>query len=87
MRGLFITGTDTGVGKTYVGTAMAAALTARGLRVRARKPVESGCPCIDGELRPEDALAYAAASGEPLAAVCRYRLAAALSPERAARLQ
>lgn len=87
MRGLFITGTDTGVGKTHVGTALAGVLAARGWRVRARKPVESGCPRLDGELKPQDAMAYAAVTGEPLAAVCRYRLAAALSPERAARLE
>lgn len=87
MRGLFITGSDTGVGKTFVGSALAAALAAQGRRVRARKPVESGCPRVDGELQPQDALAYAAATGEPLAAVCRYRLAAALSPERAARIE
>lgn len=87
MRGVFITGTDTGVGKTHCGVALARALVAQGLRIRARKPVESGCPLVDGELQPQDALAYAAASGEPLDAVCRWRLAAALSPERAARLE
>lgn len=87
MRGLFVTGADTGVGKTHVGTALAAALAAQGWRVRARKPVESGCPRVNGELRPQDALAYAAVTGEPLEAVCRYRLMAALSPERAARLE
>ncbi|MFN3594741.1 MAG: dethiobiotin synthase [Thiobacillaceae bacterium] len=87
MRGLFITGADTGVGKTHVGTALAAALLAQGVRVRARKPVESGCPRVNGELRPQDALAYATVTGEPLEAVCRYRLMAALSPERAARLE
>lgn len=87
MRGLFVTGSDTGVGKTHVGTALATVLVAQGIRVRARKPVESGCPRVDGELQPQDATAYAAATGEPLATVCRYRLAAALSPERAARLE
>lgn len=87
LRGLFITGTDTGVGKTHVGTALAAGLIARGLRVRARKPVESGCPRVAGELQPQDALSYAAVSGEPLEAVCRWRLEAALSPERAARIE
>lgn len=86
-RGLFITGTDTGVGKTHVGTALAAGLVARGLRVRARKPVESGCPRVQGELQPQDALAYAAVSGEPLETICRWRLEAALSPERAARIE
>ncbi len=87
MRGLFITGADTGVGKTHVGTALATALLAQGVRVRARKPVESGCTRVNGELRPHDALAYATVTGEPLEAVCRVRLMAALSPERAARLE
>jgi dethiobiotin synthetase len=36
MQGLFVTGTDTGVGKTRVATGLAHALTARGLRVHAR---------------------------------------------------
>ncbi|MDZ4812275.1 MAG: AAA family ATPase, partial [Pseudomonadota bacterium] len=40
-RGVFITGTDTGVGKTRVGAALAHLLSGRGLRVRPRKPVES----------------------------------------------
>ncbi len=88
-RGLFITGTDTGVGKTYVGTRLAAWLQGRGWRVRARKPVESGCALVDGECLPADAAAYRACLGEaePLARICRYRLHAALSPERAARLE
>ena len=42
MRGLFITGTDTGVGKTYVACGMIAALWASGVRVGAYKPVVSG---------------------------------------------
>ncbi|MCC6750503.1 MAG: dethiobiotin synthase [Deltaproteobacteria bacterium] len=43
-RGLFITGTDTGVGKTLFTGALAAALVRRGLRVAVMKPVETGCP-------------------------------------------
>ena len=40
---LLITGTDTGVGKTMVGCALAFALKVRGLRVGVMKPAETGC--------------------------------------------
>ena len=87
--GVFVTGTDTGVGKTYIGTALAHLLTQRGLRVRPRKPVESGCATAKGSLLPQDAAALreAACSSEPLEQVCAYPLRAALSPERAAALE
>lgn len=42
-RGFFVTGTDTGVGKTRVSVALIHALRARGLRVAAMKPVAAGC--------------------------------------------
>jgi dethiobiotin synthetase len=42
VRGVFVTGTDTGVGKTYLAGALVAALRARGLRVGAAKPVLTG---------------------------------------------
>ncbi|MEO6264932.1 MAG: dethiobiotin synthase [Luteimonas sp.] len=88
-RGVFITGTDTGVGKTRVGAALAHLLTGRGLRVRPRKPVESGCPTGSDGLVPQDAtvLREAAGCAEPLERICRYRLQAPLSPERAAELE
>ncbi|MGQ9686869.1 MAG: dethiobiotin synthase, partial [Thiobacillaceae bacterium] len=88
MRGLFITGSDTGVGKTFVGTCLVDLLARRGLRVRPRKPVESGCPRVGGVLQPQDAAAYhaAVAGVEPLERICPYRFEAALSPERAAAL-
>ena len=41
--GLFVSGTDTGVGKTYVAALIARALAAAGLRVGVYKPVASGC--------------------------------------------
>lgn len=86
--GLLITGTDTGVGKTEIGTALAALLTARGVPVKVRKPVESGCPERDGQLIPQDAarLQNAARSRESLNTICPYPLRAAISPERAALL-
>ena len=85
-RGLFVTGTDTGVGKTRVATALLHALCEAGVVVRARKPVESGCGERDGERWPGDGdvLQRAAGGVDPLSIVCPLRLAAPLSPERAA---
>lgn len=54
---LFITGTDTGVGKTYVTTAIARAAVTRGARVFAFKPIETGC---EGEGPDQTALCAAA---------------------------
>ena len=84
MRALFITGTDTGVGKTFVACVLAAALRARGRRVAVMKPVETG---VDGE--PEDALRLRAAADDPapLDDTCPYRLRAPLAPAVAARLE
>jgi len=48
VRGLFVAGTDTGVGKTILSAALAAAMTAGGERVRAFKPVVTGLADIDG---------------------------------------
>ncbi len=88
MAGLFITGTDTGVGKTFVARGIAAALRGRGRRVGVLKPVETGC---GGGLarRPADALALRAAAGSalPLDRICPYQLDAPLAPDVAARLE
>jgi dethiobiotin synthetase len=84
LSGLFVTGTDTGVGKTFVASALATALRARERRVGVVKPVETGVVC-----EPEDALALRAAAGDPapLDDVCPYRLRAPLAPAVAARLE
>jgi len=58
---LFITGTDTGVGKTRIAAALCRALAAHGARVAAMKPVASGCTLTPDGLRNEDALALIAA--------------------------
>lgn len=89
MRGVFITGTDTGVGKTQIARHLVAILTTRGMRVRVRKPVESGCIEHDGERIPADGTALREAAGaiESLDQVCPFRLRAAISPERAAVLE
>lgn len=89
MNGVFITGTDTGIGKTVVGCALTRALTRAGYTVAVRKPVESGCTRRAGELQPADGTALARAAGhrETLDTVTPMRLARALSPERAAYLE
>lgn len=89
IKGLFVTGTDTGVGKTRAGAALACLLASAGRRVHVRKPVESGCPEGQEGLVPQDAEALRLAAGaiEPSTVVCRYRLRAPLSPERAAALE
>ncbi|MEW5839081.1 MAG: dethiobiotin synthase [Pseudomonadota bacterium] len=86
-QGLFIAATDTGAGKTYIASRLAAALTARGMRVAVRKPVESGCPEIEGQLFAQDAerLRLAAGAWEDRACICPYPLREPLSPPRAAR--
>jgi dethiobiotin synthetase len=58
LRGVFITSTGTGAGKTHVARAIAAGLRARGVRVAALKPIETGC-----DPDPLDALALERAAG------------------------
>ena len=81
MSVVLVTGTDTGVGKTFVACALAYALRAQGRRVGVVKPVETG---VDGE--PDDARRLAAAARDlsPLDDVCPYRLRAPLAPSVAA---
>lgn len=64
---LFVTGTDTGVGKTYAACALIRALRAAGLRISAMKPIASGCERTADGLRNDDALALIEATGRPLA--------------------
>jgi dethiobiotin synthetase len=85
MRGLFVTGTDTGVGKTEVAAALVAAWRARGLDVGVMKPAQSGVE--DGQPTDADRLRDAAGGGDPLALVCPYSLRAPLAPAVAARLE
>lgn len=89
LHGVFVTGTDTGVGKTVVACSLIRALQRAGRTVAARKPVESGCSRRGSELHPADGLALARAAGEreDLETVTPLRLARAISPERAARLE
>lgn len=79
-----MTGSDTGVGKTHVGCALALLAVARGLTVRVCKPVETGC-----DPDPADALRLARAAGDPrpIEEICPVRLRAPISPHAAARLE
>jgi dethiobiotin synthetase len=86
-RSLFVTGTDTGVGKTVAATALVHRLRREGLRVAGMKPVASGCERTPDGLRNEDALALQAAS-EPrpdYADVNPYALEIPTAPQLAAR--
>ena len=62
MKGVFVTGTDTGVGKTHVSVALIHALRAQGLRVAAMKPVAAGAERREGVLINEDVAALMAAA-------------------------
>jgi dethiobiotin synthetase len=66
-RPVYVTGTDTGVGKTLVATALVRALNRAGRRARGLKPVSSGATLAPGGLRNADALALQA-EGHPPAA-------------------
>ena len=88
-RGLFITGTNTGVGKTYVGAMIVRSLVAAGHRVGVYKPVESGCACEGKTLIAADARQLWKAADMPgdFSKVCPQRFEAALSPPQAAALE
>lgn len=88
VKGILVTATDTGAGKTYVACLLGKAMRGKGFSVRPFKPVESGCnPGADGAPFPGDAssLREAIAPDLPLSAVCLYPLSAPLSPHLAAR--
>jgi dethiobiotin synthetase len=86
-RGFFITGTDTGVGKTLVAVALTRALAAQGLRVAVMKPVAAGTVTTARGDFNEDALELLAASNVPAAYedVNPWLLRTAASPHLAAR--
>lgn len=85
-RGFFITGTDTGVGKTLVACGLAAAFREAGFKIGVMKPAESGCRNEKGHLVPQDAtfLKAAAGSNQPIERICPYRLGVPVAPSVAA---
>ena len=88
MKGIFITGTDTDAGKTYVASLLARSLVAQNYSVTPRKPVESGCQKEGSRLIPSDALQLMQSSHYKgtIEEVCPFSFAPAISPERAAEL-
>ncbi|MEJ2716861.1 MAG: dethiobiotin synthase [Deltaproteobacteria bacterium] len=88
-KGLFVTGTDTGVGKTVVAAGLVRFVRSRGLRALAVKPIETGCSVKDGMLYPEDGAFLQKASEEDITldecAPFRFSLPAA--PYRAAAME
>lgn len=86
-RGIFVTGTDTGVGKTIVAATLARLLRMNGVSVGVMKPVTSGCREENGRLVSDDALLLCQAAGIPLSDdVAPYRLREPLAPADAARI-
>ncbi|HXY53883.1 MAG TPA: dethiobiotin synthase [Nitrospirota bacterium] len=88
-RGIFVTGTDTGVGKTYVAAGLAAALRSQGVNVGVMKPAETGCRTRSGVLIPADAVRLAKAAGarDSLQLINPYRFRKPLAPSVAAELE
>ncbi len=85
MRGLFVTGTGTGVGKTVLSAALLAALSAAGERVSTHKPVVTGVDDPPGEWPPDHELLARVARMTP-AQVAPLRYGPAVSPHLAAEL-
>ena len=87
MFALYVTGTDTGIGKTLASCALLHALRGHGLRAVGMKPVASGCERVDGEWKNADALALQAAGGAGIAYadINPFALEHPLAPELAAR--
>jgi len=84
--GIFITGTDTGVGKTLVSTALIKLLQSYNFKVAAMKPIAAGSEWIDKELKNADAIALqqAATLSIPYSTINPYALEPAIAPHLAA---
>lgn len=87
MGAIFVTGTDTGIGKTMISCAIAAALVRRSVSVGVYKPVETGCESENGRLFGADArrLVAAAGGGQTTSSVAGYLFATPAAPLAAAR--
>lgn len=83
---IFVTGTDTEVGKTRISTGLMAVLQQQGLRTAGMKPIASGCDWIDGQWKNEDALAMIAQSNVdlPYTTVNPFAFEPAIAPHIAA---
>jgi dethiobiotin synthetase len=89
LSGLFITGTDTGVGKTLVSATIIHKLVSKGLKVAAMKPVATGCAWRAGALHSEDMDILAGESNvrAPFDWTMPYAFEPAVAPHIAARQQ
>jgi dethiobiotin synthetase len=85
VRGLFVTATDTGVGKTEVACALLRNARAAGIDAIGMKPAQSGH--APGEASDAERLRDACDRAEPLDAICPYTFAAPLAPAVAARVE
>lgn len=85
-KGIFITGTDTGVGKTFFACSLARLLRESDYKVGVMKPAETGCDLGDGKIIPQDAAALKEASGCALSLeqICPYQFREPLAPSVAA---
>ena len=86
-RGIFITATDTGVGKTVVTAALAVALAKHGYAVGVMKPIETGVQPFPDERSDTARLRAAARSSDALTEVRPYAFRRPLAPLDAARLE
>jgi dethiobiotin synthetase len=86
MRGLFVTGTDTEIGKTVVASALVAAIAAGGAPVGAYKPVVTGTDDEPADGKPRDHELLAACAGMQPQDVAPYTFGPAVSPHLAAEL-
>ncbi|MDX9715654.1 MAG: dethiobiotin synthase [Dissulfurispiraceae bacterium] len=82
VQGVFITGTDTGVGKTHVACMIIRALLNKGIKPGVMKPVETGCVNSGSGLLPADAIMLKSASGvkNDIAEIAPYMFELPLSP-------
>jgi len=88
-RAIFVTGTDTGVGKTLFAAGLVRLALRRGLVVKPLKPVETGCAIRSGMLYPEDGafLVEASENRVSLDECTPFRFSLPASPYRAAALE
>ena len=84
---VYVTGTDTGIGKTFASCALLHALRGQGMRAVGMKPVASGCTWLDGGWKNDDALALQQASAVEVAYadINPFALEHPLAPELASR--
>jgi dethiobiotin synthetase len=86
LRGLFVTGTDTGAGKTVLSGCLLAAMRAAGESVAASKPVLTGLDELPAGEWPADDELLASVTGQQREQIAPFRFGPAVSPHLAAEL-